>query len=544
MFVFESFVCRAMLRKCLMICYACLMAVTAQAAVSVSDQSLHLALATEPPNLNSLKSTDKVSAFILAHTLEGLMRYGDNQALVGGVAERWQETDLTVTFWLRKDARWHDGSPVTAHDFVAAWRAVLDPNNASPYAFIMYPIKHAKAVNEARLAPEKLGVRALDDYQLIVELEQPCPYFVGLTAFMSFYPIHRQLYQSAPSKYGSDPQFLPANGPFQLSQWVHGAKLELTKNPQYWDAESVRLQSIYIDHISSDPLANYNLFRNQNIAFTTINADNLLDAVERGIQLREFATGSLYYLRLNFNDGRKTQNLWLRKAIQAALNPDDLVNKVIAQAGMIPGRSLFPNYLTVGGQRLRERYPAPEVGQNIVAARRYFQRYQQETGKHPTRLVLLCGDSPTGVKQAVYIQQTLQLALGVDVYLDKQIFKQRLSKERAGDFDLVLTGWGPDYDDPMTFADLFASWNNNNRGGYISADYDAWIDQAQRSVDANERARLFNLMQQQLIADVALIPLYENVELYAQHPQLRGVRRSIFGGDPNLRDAYIVEERP
>ena len=148
-------------------------------------------------------------------------------------------------------------------------------------------------------------------------------------------------------------------------------------------------------------------------------------------------------------------------------------------------------------------------------------------------------NSPGAAKQAEYLQNLLQLALGIPVKIDRQIFKQRLAKENAGEFDMVMAGWGPDFDDAMTYADLFASWNPNNRGRYRSDDYDRWLDVAARSMDANERAAAFDALQQLVRRDVVIIPQWESAMLYVQHPALHGVVRNRFGGDPLFHYAHI-----
>ena len=165
-------------------------------AVDYKKGAITLILADEPPQLDSTRSTDQVSFFILGHVMEGLLRYDENNRLVPGVAERWEIRPDGATFWLRENARWSDGQPVTAHDFVFAWQTVVDPATASEYAFIMYPVKNAEAINTGKMPREKLGVRAVSDRQLEVQFEQPVAFFDKLVAFGIYDPVREDFYRN------------------------------------------------------------------------------------------------------------------------------------------------------------------------------------------------------------------------------------------------------------------------------------------------------------------------------------------------------------
>ncbi len=509
-------------------------------AVDAANGSITLAFSSEPPTLNSLESTDQVSSMILAHVKEGLLRYGPDGELVPGVAERWEIGERSARFWLRRTARWSDGKPVTAHDFVFAWRQALLPQTASQYAFILYPLRNAEAVNRGALPPEALGVRAVGDYELQVDLEQPCPYFAGLTAFMTYYPVREDFFRSRGGRYAADAQDMLSNGPFILERWVHGAALTLVKNPHYWDAADVRLQRIDIPHMTSDPQAFFNLYRNGNIAMTGLTRELLGKAVALGYPIRSFSSGSVFFIEINHRAGRATRDLKLRQAIQALFDPAVLVNRILAIPGNRPTDTLFPRWLHGIERPFVEEFPPPVIERDLVRARRLLQEYLAETGQQrPPPLVLLTGDSVVAVQQAEYLQYLLGQGLGIEVRIDKQIFKQMLEKMRQGEFDLVLAGWGPDYDDAMTFADLFASWNENNRGRYENPEYDRWIRLAQQTADPHERLWALAEVQRILIEDVVILPTFEGGSVYVQHPQLKGVTRSIFGGDPNYRHAWV-----
>ena len=165
-------------------------------AVDAATRTVTAVLREEPPQLDSTLATDQISGMVLGHVMEGLLRYDEHGRLAPGVAEGWEQHDLTITFRLRADARWSDGRLVTAHDFVFAWQTALDPANASEYAFILFPIRNATAINQGRLPVEELGATAIDDRTLAVQLERPTAYFDKLVAFTTYYPVRRDFYEA------------------------------------------------------------------------------------------------------------------------------------------------------------------------------------------------------------------------------------------------------------------------------------------------------------------------------------------------------------
>ncbi len=517
-------------------------------AVDAELATVTLSLATEPPTLNSAVSTDTIANFLLSHIMEGLLRYGPDGELLGGVAERWELTASGAHFWLRKNARWSDGKPVTARDFVFAWRHALRPERASQYAFIFFPVKHAEAINRGAMPAERLGVTAVGDYELSVEFERPCPYFLGLTAFMTYMPLREDIVEKWGRAYAADADKMITNGPFNLARWVHGASLNLQRNPHYWDRDAIHLSEIDIPYFTADVSAQFNLFRDKQIALAYLDAGLLDEAIRREYPIRQFHSGALYFLEFNFRPGRITANKAFRKAVQSLLDPAQLVNKILGMPGMLPAYSLFPTTVTgpeaANGEprRFREVYPARRVAANLGRARQFLEQAKTELGlERWSALHLLVGDSPRAVQEAEYYQYLFKHGLGIDIRIDQQIFKQRLEKMKRGEFDIVAAAWGPDYDDIMTFADLFSSWNDNNRGLYVNADYDRLVRFAQATVDQQQRFQAMATLQDLVVEEVPILPTYESVQLYVQHPRLRGVRRSIFGGDPVFRDAWIEE---
>ena len=511
-------------------------------SVNFESQTITIALTQEPPQLNSMKATDQVSILVLSHVMEGLVRYDRRGNIIPGVAERWLIDDTGATFWLRDDALWSDGKPVTAHDFVFAWQNALDPKTASEYAFILYPIKNAERVNTGKLQPSELAVVAIDDATLQITFERPTGYFVKLTAFTTYFPVRRDFWETRGTRYAADAADLLYNGPFVMTQWTHSASLKLVKNQNYWDKANITLNAIHAEYITADSRSRLNLFIDGKIIHTRLDGETYKDALTQRFRIRRFTTGSVFFLEYNHRPERVTRNLNLRRAIQYAFDSNEMVNKVLATPGNLPGESLFPVWINGVNDKFRREYPAQKARYDVQRAREFLEKARQDLGLDEIPpLVLLVSDSPTAAKQAEYMQGMLANKLGIQLKIDIQTFKQRLAKMTAGDFDIVGAGWGPDFDDIMTFGDLFASWNLNNRGRYNNPNYDEQVRVAMNNTEPKTRMDAMGQAQQILFDDAVILPQYEQGVIYLLHPKVKGVVRRVVGADPDYTYARVVQ---
>lgn len=512
---------------------------TRTTSADFESQTITIALTQEPPQLNSMKATDQVSGMVLGHLMQGLVRYDRRGRVVPGIAEKWEMNGTDVTFWLREDARWSDGQPITAHDFVFAWQYALKPETASQYAFIFYSIENAKAINTGELPANALGVTAVNDRKLVVKLERPTAYFIKLTAFVTFSPIREDFWRAKGGEYAANVNDLLYSGPFRMTEWKHSASLKMVKNEFYWDRENIKLNAINADYITADTRARLNLYTDGKIAFTRLDGETYKDALNQRFRIRRFSTGSTFYIEYNHRDGKPTANLNLRRAIAHVFDPDEMVNRVIATPGNLRGESLFPVWLQGVNDKFRREYPAPRATYDIAKGRQYLAAAVEEIGEIPP-LVLLVSDTPTATKQAEYLQGVLRNKLGIDLKIDVQTFKQRLEKMRTGEFDMVGAGWGPDFDDIMTFADLFASWNLNNRGRYNNPEYDRLVRVGMNSIEPKVRMDAMGELQRILFDDAVILPQYEQGVIYLLHPRIKGVVRRVIGADPDFTYAEVT----
>ncbi len=510
-------------------------------AINFEENSITIALRQEPPQLDHTRASDAVSFTVLTHTMEGLLGYDNDNQLTPGVAERWEIREDGATFWLRDNALWSDGQPITAHDFVFGWRKVLDPATASIYAFIMYPIENAEAINSGELPPETLGVRAISDSVLEVSFEQPTPYFEKLVAFQTFYPVRQDFFESTNGRYGADADQLLYNGPYVITEWVHSASMRWEKNPNYWNKNNVGLiDTIEVAYITEDVNAKLNLFKDGQIPNTQLVASMLDSAMEQRWNIDRFMEGSIFWVVSNFREERLTNNYNLRRALQLSVDPVEFVYKVLKEPGYMPGTSMFPYWIKGAENLFRQEHPPIEHVPNEELARQHLEMAKQELqlDEFPP-LVMLADDSPVGNMTTEYLQAQFSEKLGLEIRIDKQIFKQRLLKANAGDFDILVNGWSPDYDDILTFGDYFASWNLNNRGRYNNSELDRNVRIGQTSLDQNERMAAFAEVQRITYEDAVVIPLYERGWSFVVDPRLKGFKRRVIGPEVDYRFAYI-----
>ena len=509
-------------------------------AVDVQNNEITAYLRQDPPELNTMGAADAVSGIVLGHVMEGLLRYDEHGQLVAGLAERWEIEGDTATFWIRDNARWSNGEPITAHDFEFAWKTTLAPSTASQYAFILYAIKNAAAANNGDVSIDEVGVRAVDDKTLQVTLEQPIAYFDKMVAFATFSPVNEAFFNATNGRFAAEAESLLYSGPFMMTSWVHGASLRLEKNPYYWDQTRAKLDAINFAYVTEDTNTLLNLFKDGRIVQVDLTAEMLEGAMQQGWVLDRFMDGSVFFIDFNHREGRITSNTNLRKAMLYAQDNNELVNSVIKLPGYMPAKSLFPMWMQGAQRTLHEEYPPPVAPFNVSVAKEYLEKAKQELGlTELPPIVLLADTSPVATISSQYYQETFKKNLGLEVVIDQQIFRQRLAKMESGEFDIVLSGWGPDYNDPLTFGDYYASWNLNNRGRYRNDRIDELVRIGQNSLDNEERMAAFGEIQQILFDEAVIIGNYERGRVYATDPRVKGILRRAIGAETDYTYAYI-----
>lgn len=514
-----------------------------------AKQVLNLTESQEIPSMDSAKATDQVSFLALNNVMEGLYRLDKDNKATPGVAESYKKSDdgKKYTFTLNKNAKWSNGEPVTAKDFVFAWKRAVDKNTAAEYAYIMFDLKNAQAINEGKAELDTLGVKAVDDYTLEVELENPVPYFVELTSFGTFYPLNEKFVKEKGEKYGLESDTTLYNGPFTLTDWKHEEGWKLKKNAQYWDNKTVKLEEINFN-VVKDSGTRVNLYESGQIDRSGLTSE-FVDKYKSSPDFFTQKTPSTYFLRLNQKRGGQDTVLKskdLRLAIAKAYDKKGLTN-VILNDGSTPADYLVPKEFAKSpdGKDFRKEN-GDILKTDVKKAKEHWEKAKKELGKDTITVELLNYDGDGAKKVGEFLKGELEKNLpGLTVNLKNQPFKQKLKLESDLDYDLSYAGWGPDYLDPMTFIDMFVTNGPHNQTGYSNPKYDEIVQKGKGELLTKTKERWDSLLkaEKMLLEDAAIAPLYQRGDAIVQRPKVKGIVHHPVGGDYSYKWAYITEDK-
>jgi len=514
-------------------------------------QVLNINLGEEPPQMDPQKSTDTVSFILLNATLEGLVRLDPKGNVVkgSGLAADWTVSPdgLKYTFKLR-DAKWGSGNPITAQDFEFAWKRALDPRTASEYAYQLYYIKGGEALNsidvkapdaEAKIkkAMDELGVKAIDDKTLEVTLEKPTPYFLSLTSFITYLPIEKKFYEQVGDKYGSDADKLSYSGPFRVKEWVHESKIVLEKNPNYWDAKNVKLEQINMAMVKESTTA-INMFEAGDLDVVGIPGEFIPVYKQKGT-LQTLAQAVTWYIEFNTKNP-VFKNQKIRQAFSMAVDRQAFVDNVLKNGSLAATSFTPPTLPGLDGpfQKMVGDQISPKA--NPDEAKKLLAEGMKELGitKLP-KLTFLAGDSDIAKKYSQALQEFWKTNLGVEVALENVAFKVRLQKMTKGDYDFVFAGWGGDYNDPMTFVDMWVTGGGNNNSFWSNKDYDKYVETAKSTADQKVRMEAMKNAELILLKELPIAPLYWPARNFVEKPYVKGIARYPVGADTEFKWAYI-----
>jgi oligopeptide transport system substrate-binding protein len=418
----------------------------------------------------------------------------------------------TLTFKIRQGATWTNGDPVTAHDFEYAWKRTLAPETAADYAYMLYYLENGEKYNAGEASADEVGVKALDDYTLEVKLISETPYFLDILSHNSYWPVNPKAVEGKPD-WATDVKTLVTNGPFKLTEWVHGGKLVLTKNPDYYDKDKINFDKVTITLVEEDSTV-FNLFKTDEIDWIGAQAGSVpTDQVAQVIQSGEGevkATASTYYYI--FNSTKKPfSNAKIRKAFAMAINRQSIIDNV-TKANQQPAFALVPPSIRgVDGKTFRELYPDTGYFQeNVEEAKRLLAEGLQEEGLSKFPEVTLLYNTSEGHKAiAEAVVDQWRKALGVEVKLSNQERGTFLETRGAQQFDIARAGWGADFNHPINFSyDLIYSKSGNNDGRYANPQVDKLLDQAIATSDDKEAMANIAGAEKIAIADeMALLPI-------------------------------------
>ncbi|MFJ8530157.1 peptide ABC transporter substrate-binding protein [Bacillus sp. NPDC094106] len=509
---------------------------------SNAKQVLNLVETQEIPTMDPALSAESVSSRVMNNTMEGLYRLGKDDKLVPGVAKEYKKSEdgKKYTFKLREDAKWSNGDPVTAKDFEYAWKRAINPDTAAKSAYMMYDIKNAEKINKKEMAPDQLGVKAIDDYTLEVELDNSIPYFVDLMVYPLFYPVNEKYVKEQGNKFGLESNTTLYNGPFVLSEWKHERNFQIKKNPSYWDNKVVKLEEVNFN-IVKDTATPINLYETKAVDRATLLAE-FIDKYKEKPDFITLEETTVFFLRLNEKDPALA-NKNIRKAISLGFERKPLVDTLLNN-GSTPATGLIPGKFMIGPDKKDFRVENGDlVKPNIKEAKKYWEAGKKELGKNEIELELLNEDVELSKKTGEYLKGELEKNLpGLTVKIKQQPFAQKLKLEDAGDYVMSFSGWGADFPDPITYLDMFVTGGAQNKMGYSNPKYDEIIMKAKKDgSDVNARWKSLLEAEKMLLDDAAIAPVYQRGRAYLQRESIKDLYFHKYGGDLSFKWTSVGE---
>lgn len=490
-----------------------------EATGTVSSSDLKVMLETPVMSLDPQQATDGTSFEVMANYTDGLTQMDDSGAAIAAVAESWEtsEDGLTWTFHLRKDAKWSNGTPVTAKDFVFGWQRAVDPDVASEYAYMLSDIgqvKNAAEIIGGTKDKSELGVTAVDDNTLQVELNAPVSYFLSLMYFPTFYPVNEEFFNTCPDTYGTSPETTLSDGAFVLDSYEPAAtEIHLTKNADYYDADKIKLAGIDYQVIQDSQQALLS-YQNGDLDLTLLNGDQV-DQVQEDPAFKAVGAGYLWYVTPNISAVPELANDNIRKALTFAIDRTAICEDVLKD-GSKPTYTAVPMDFAAGPDG--SDFSADQTKfQDVCAddtakAAEYWQKGLDELGITSLTLDMVVDADDAPQKVATVLQEQWQTALpGLTINLTVEPKKQRVQDLQDGNYQLGLTRWGPDYADPMTYLGMWTTGCSNNYGLWSSTDYDDIIAKCTTGELATDPEGRWSAMYdaEKIVMDQSVIfPLY------------------------------------
>ncbi|MDE2486404.1 MAG: peptide ABC transporter substrate-binding protein [Alphaproteobacteria bacterium] len=518
------------MRKLRTVCLAALAALVLASCQGGSDRAacpagqrcFEFGLSLEPATLDPQKANLVTESWVIGDLMMGLTTDGPDGSPVPGGATSWTTSPdgLVWTFHLRRGARWSDGVPVTAQDYVFGLRRLVDPRTASIYAYLAYVIKNAQAISDGKAAPSSLGAKALDPYTLQLTLTHPAPYLLELTKHQSFFPAPEHVVE----KYGDGwvaPGRYVSNGPYRLVSWRLGDRITLAKNPLFYDAAHVCFDRV--DYFATPDA----ISAERRVQTGELDATNTFQSNRIG-RLRRIMPGYVHvhtalatvYLSFNTRDVKPLQDIRVRRALSEAIDRDFMTAKLM-RAGQIPAYSFVPP----GTANYPQGAHTVWAGELLAQRQREAKALLAQAGfspAHPLKLQIKTSNN----SETLLLAQALQAdwrSIGVEASLVQNDGPVVFAAYANRDFQVGFMSWYADFNDPMTFLGLLKSDTGaQNYGDYKNPAYDALLAKADAEPDAARRGRILSRAEQLMLDDEALAPIDFTVNRELVNPHITG----------------------
>lgn len=515
-------------------------------------QELNLIESAEIPTMDSVMNTDTVGSIVMNNVFEGLYRQDlDNNPVLGMAAEEPKISDdkLTYTFKIRDDAKWSNGDPVTAGDFVFSWRRLVDPTTAAPYSYMMDGvIANASAVIAGEKQPDELGVKAVDDKTLEIQLERAVPYFKGLLSLAMYYPQNEKFVTEQGEKYASNSDALVYNGPFKLAAWDGtGLSWEYDKNDTYWDKDTVKLDKINVDVVKETSTA-LNLYDDGQIDRMVLTGE-YVQTRQDDPDLKKFPTSSVFFLKFNQErNGKATPlaNENIRKALSMAFDKQAYADTVL-QNGSVPANGLVPAGLAKDPKNDKDfRKENGDLSKyDAKKAQEFWKKGLKELGVDKLDLEFLSDDTENAKRSSEFMQGQLEENLdGLKITLRNVPFKVRIDNNDKQDYDIQLSGWGADFSDPINFLELFETGNGNNKSGFSNEKYDSLLKEISTTSLTDPEKRWEQMLEAEkvLFDNGAIAPIYQRYWAVLEKPTVKDIGYHLVGAAYSYKWTYLEDK--
>ena len=506
---------------------------------SSSNQQLVFNLGEDPETMDPTLNNSSGAGTMILNAFEGLMVLDENDQPVEGTAESMEvsEDGLVYTFKIREDAKWSDGEAVTADNFKYSWLRALNKETAAEYAYQLFYIKNAEKFYNGEATAEEVGINVIDEKTLEVTLETPTAYFPQLLAFTTYVPLREDIVSANPEGWATNPETYVSNGPFKLVQWDMKDQLVFEKNENYWDKDSVKLESLTFKLVTDDTTAYSELKAGNFDMVNSVPTNEIEPGIAEGLVHVNPKLGN-YYFAINVGkqdtlseDVKEVlNNKLVRQALNLAIDRQEIIDNV-GKAEQIPAYSFVPQGITdENGNDFasKEYYDPSDMEGNIAKAKELLKEAGYENGNGIPTIELMYNSEGAHKDICQIIQQNWE-EIGVNVELTNQEWAVFLNTRQQGDYQIARHGWIGDYIDPMTFLDLWVTGGGNNDCGFSNARYDELIAAAKVETDSAKRLEMLREAEDILMDEMPILPIYYYTTVTAANENVKGVRISTLG---------------
>lgn len=499
---------------------------------TTDEDTVVLDITTEPVEMNSILVCDAVAMSILSHCMSGIARLDKNDEPVADLAEKWDiSADNTkYVIYLKQNAKWSNGEPVTAKDFYFAWVTQMKPDTGAFMASFLYEnIKNGEAFYNGQADESELGIKVRDDYTLEIEWSHPMTDGLFLLALPMYFPMNQKAYEEiGAAEYGKDADKMVTNGAYRLTEWTHDDHMMLEKWDDYYNASDIRIPKVKLAMIG-DTNTRLNAFTTGEIDLCNIYSEQIAQVKDKDEKaIHTYIDGGTWYLGFNMeNEYLANENI--RKALAYSIDTQSLLDNVIAD-GSVAADGLVPEMIAGAGEKSYASARGSLFAYDLENAKKYMELALEELkiAAAEIKLTLDVVDTSYSQNQAAYIQQQWKTNLGIDVTINAQAWKALQEAKENGDFNISIEANGPTENTAMTFLEYFASDNVNNMGKYYNPEYDRLLADADEQGDAGKKQELMIQAEKLLLDDMAMGPLYFTCTTYAVSDKVEGLVRTPF----------------